>query len=309
MNTMDSNAQYKQDSTSHAKVSRDGTAGFYAPEPSEVPFIRVSGAGVSGLNIAPEMTHHEHVLAVQNGDIASMHSWELVTAVDGPGTRFTLFLSGCPLRCQYCHNPDTMKMLNGTTVTIDEIVARVKRYLPIFKATGGGLTVSGGEPMMQPAFLKRLLTAAKEIGVHTAVDTSGYLGMRMPPELIDNTDLFLLDIKSGNPKTYFEVTGRELSPTLKFSKHLQTINKAMWIRFVLVPNLTDDPDNVAAVADHVASLSDCVKRVEVLPFHNMGRDKWARAGLNYQLENTAPPSAELITQTKDIFKARGLTVF
>lgn len=291
------------------KVSRDGTSGFYAPEPTDVPFLRVSGAGTSGLDSAQQMTHHEHIQAVQNGDIAAVHSWELVTAVDGPGTRMTLFLSGCPLACQYCHNPDTMKMRNGTTVKLEDIVSRVKRYRGIFKATGGGLTVSGGEPMMQPAFLGRLLRAAKEMGVHTCVDTSGYLGMRMPTQLIADVDLFLLDIKSGNPETYQKVTGRPLAPTLAFSRYLAESYKKMWIRFVLVPGLTDDPENVTAVAKHVASLGAVVERVEVLPFHKMGEDKWARSGLSYQLKDTQPPSAELVADTKAIFARHGLKVY
>lgn len=291
------------------KVSRDGTSGFYAPEPTDVPFLRVSGAGTSGLGDAQEMSHHEHIQAVNNGDIAAVHSWELVTAVDGPGTRMTLFLSGCPLACQYCHNPDTIKMHNGTTVKIEDIIERLKRYRAIFNATGGGLTISGGEPMMQPAFLGRLLHEAKAMGIHTCVDTSGFLGLRMPPQLIADVDLFLLDIKSGDPDTYKEVTGRSLKPTIEFSRHLAEIGKRIWVRFVLVPGLTDDVENVTKVADHIASLGKSVERVEVLPFHKMGEDKWARSGLTYKLKDTQPPSVDLVASTRQIFINRGLKVF
>lgn len=304
-----SELQTGESNSNKKKSSRDGTAGFYAPEPLDVPFLRVSGAGTSGIEVVGQMSHSEHIAAVRNGQIASMHSWELVTAVDGPGTRFTLFLSGCPLRCKYCHNPDTFKMSNGTTVELSEIVHKIKRYKAIFAATNGGLTVSGGEPMMQPAFITNLLKAAKAEGIHTCVDTSGYLGMRVPQEIIDNVDLFLLDIKSGDPHTYEKVTGRPIAPTLEFSRHIAKLGKQMWIRFVLVPGLTDDPENVNLVAKHVASIGKCVQRVEVIPFHNMAKDKWERTGIVYELANTQPPSKELIQNTKDIFASYSINVF
>nr|WP_226925470.1 pyruvate formate-lyase-activating protein [Georgenia thermotolerans] len=254
------------------------------------------------------MTHAEHVAAVRAGDIGSMHSWELVTAVDGPGTRLTVFLAGCPLRCLYCHNPDTLKMKDGEPVAVEELLARVRRYLPVFRATGGGLTVSGGEPLMQPAFLGRLLRGAKEMGVHTTIDTSGFLGAHASEALLDDVDLVLLDIKSGLPETYTRTTGRELRPTLDFSRRLADRGTEMWIRFVLVPGLTDAPENVAAVADHVATLAT-VSRVEVLPFHNMGRDKWQRLGMAYELADTPAPSPELVERVRGQFRDRGLTVY
>ena len=151
----------------------------------------------------------------------SVHSWELVTAVDGPGTRLTVFLAGCPLQCLYCHNPDTMQMRRGTDVTADEILARVARYRTVFAATGGGLTISGGEPLMQPAFVARLLRGAKAMGVHTTVDTSGFLGSQCTDAMLADIDLVLLDIKSGLPDTYRRVTGRALQPTLDFGRRLR----------------------------------------------------------------------------------------
>ena len=183
-------------------VAPDGINGEYEPIPEDaVPRVRRS-AGTAGIETAPAMTHAEHVAAVRAGDIGSMHSWELVTAVDGPGTRLTVFLAGCPLRCLYCHNPDTLKMKDGEPVAVEDLLARVRRYLPVFRATGGGLTVSGGEPLMQPAFLGRLLRGAKEMGVHTTIDTSGFLGAHASEALLDDVDLVLLDIKSGLPETY-----------------------------------------------------------------------------------------------------------
>ncbi|WP_205739662.1 pyruvate formate-lyase-activating protein [Georgenia sp. SYP-B2076] len=265
-------------------------------------------AGTAGLELAEEMTHTEHVAAVRAGAIGSMHSWELVTAVDGPGTRLTVFLAGCPLRCLYCHNPDTLKMKDGEPIAVDTLLARVRRYLPVFRATGGGLTVSGGEPLMQPAFLARLLRGAKEMGVHTTIDTSGFLGAHASDALLDDVDLVLLDIKSGLAETYRRTTGRDLGPTLDFSRRLDARGTPMWIRFVLVPGLTDAPENVEAVADQVASLSN-VARVEVLPFHNMGRDKWERLGMAYELTDTPAPDAATVDRVRDQFRARGLTVY
>nr|WP_245862770.1 pyruvate formate-lyase-activating protein [Georgenia soli] len=254
------------------------------------------------------MSHAEHLAAVRAGEIGSMHSWELVTAVDGPGTRLTVFLAGCPLRCLYCHNPDTLKMKDGEPVAVDTLLTRVRRYLPVFRATGGGLTVSGGEPLMQPAFLGRLLRGAREMGVHTTIDTSGFLGTHASEALLDDLDLVLLDVKSGLPETYRRTTGRDLQPTLDFSRRLSDRGTAMWIRFVLVPGLTDAYDNVEAVADHVATLAT-VQRVEVLPFHQMGRDKWDRLGMTYELGDTAAPEPELVERVRGQFRERGLTVY
>lgn len=254
------------------------------------------------------MTHDEHLRAVREGRLGSVHSWELVTAVDGPGTRLTVFMSGCGLRCQYCHNPDTFFMNRGQPVLLDDLVARVRRYRGVFKATGGGLTVSGGEPLMQAGFVGRLFHEAKALGVHTCMDSNGYLGDHASDELLDDVDLVLLDIKSGLPEVYKEVTGVELEPTLRFSRRLAERGNKMWIRYVLVPGLTDGVDNVEAVAAHVATLGT-VERVEVLPFHQMGRDKWASMGLEYKLANTPTPDAELVERVRGQFRAHGLTTF
>ncbi|HZL03316.1 MAG TPA: pyruvate formate-lyase-activating protein [Cellulomonas sp.] len=264
-------------------------------------------AGTSGLEVS-EVGRHEKFAQVRAGELGSLHSWELVTAVDGPGTRMTVFLSGCPLQCLYCHNPDTMEMRRGEPVTATELLDRISRYRNIFEVTGGGVTISGGEPLMQPAFVARILRGAKEMGVHTAVDTSGYLGAHCTDEVLDDIDLVLLDVKSGIPETYKRVTGRELQPTLDFGRRLAARGTEIWIRFVLVPGLTDAPENVEAVADYVATLST-VTRVEVLPFHQMGRDKWDSLGMRYELEDTAPPTPELVTRVREQFRARGLTVF
>ncbi|MBO1750541.1 pyruvate formate lyase-activating protein [Actinotalea sp. BY-33] len=265
-----------------------------------------SSSGTSGLELS-EADRSERFAQMRAGELGSLHSWELVTAVDGPGTRLTTFLSGCPLQCLYCHNPDTMEMRRGEPVTADELLSRITRYRSIFEVTGGGITISGGEPLMQPAFVARILRGAKEMGIHTAVDTSGYLGAHCTDAMLEDIDLVLLDVKSGIPETYRRVTGRELEPTLEFGRRLAARGTEIWVRFVLVPGLTDAPENVDAVADYVASLSS-VSRVEVLPFHQMGRDKWASLGLRYELEDTPAPTPELVERVREQFRSRGLTV-
>lgn len=278
---------------------------------------RTAGAGLHGLAIA-DVDRAERLAAMRSGELGSVHSWELVTAVDGPGTRLTLFLSGCPLRCLYCHNPDTMAMKDGTPVFAADVLERVRRYLGVFRATGGGLTLSGGEVLMQPAFAARLLRGAKDLGVHTCLDTSGYLGANATDAMLDDTDLVLLDVKSGSESTYHHVTGRELQPTLDFGERIARRGLTghapeVWIRFVLVPGLTDDHDEVDAIAEYAASLNairaGTVSRVEVLPFHQMGRDKWAAAGRPYELAATPPPAPEHVDRVREQFRARGLTTY
>lgn len=266
-----------------------------------------STAGTSGLAVS-DADRSAKFAQMRAGELGSLHSWELVTAVDGPGTRLTTFLSGCPLRCLYCHNPDTMEMRRGEPVLADELLRRIGRYAAVFQVTGGGLTISGGEPLMQPAFVARILRGAKELGVHTAIDTSGYLGAHCTDAMLDDIDLVLLDVKSGLPETYRRTTGRDLQPTLDFGRRVAASGTEIWVRFVLVPGLTDAPENVDAVADYVATLPT-VSRVEVLPFHQMGRDKWASLGMPYELEDTPAPAPELVARVRDQFRDRGLTVY
>ena len=271
-------------------------------------------APLGGLEVA-DVSRHERLTAMREGRLGSVHSWELVTAVDGPGTRLTTFLSGCPLQCLYCHNPDTLAMKDGHPVTSDELLARIARYRGVFRATGGGITLSGGEVLMQPAYAARIHRGAKDLGIHTAIDTSGFLGAAATDAMLEDVDLVLLDVKSGDPDTYRRVTGRDLEPTLAFGRRLAEMphGPEVWIRFVLVPGLTDDIDNVERVAEYAASLNEVmpgtVTRVEVLPFHQMGRDKWAALGRDYQLGDTQPPSPALTERVRDQFRAHGLTTY
>lgn len=268
---------------------------------------RRAGAGIAGLE-EQELDRPDRLAAIRAGELATVHSWELVTAVDGPGTRMTIFFSGCPLRCLYCHNPDTMLAKDGQDVTLDELVGRIKRYRTVFQVSGGGITLSGGEVLQQPQFAARLLHEAKKMGVHTTIDTSGFLGRNVTDEMLDDIDLVLLDVKSGNEETYEKVTGRQLQPTIEFGDRLAERGTEIWGRFVLVPGLTDDFENVEQVADIMARWSS-LSRVEVLPFHQMGADKWAALGREYQLGDARPPTPELLERVRGQFRDRGLNVF
>ena len=235
----------------------------------------------------------------------SVHSWDLSTGVDGPGTRFVVFTAGCPLRCVYCHNPDTWSGRNGRRISAADVLAQASRYRRFIGAAGGGLTVSGGEPLLQPAFTRAVLAGSKELGLHTALDTSGYLGARADDELLDATDLVLLDIKSFDPATARRVTGGSIAPTLAFARRLAARHQPVWVRFVLVPGWTDDPGNVAALARFIASLGN-VERVDVLPFHLLGAAKYAALGLDYPCAEVTPPTAGQIDRVRAVFTAAGL---
>ena len=287
----------------------DGVTGVVTLSPEEGERVRGAAAGLGNDVQFDDITRPELMEARRTGDIGLVHSWELVTAVDGPGTRMTMFMSGCPLRCQYCHNPDTWEMKTGTLERVEDVVKRIKRYKPIFNASGGGLTISGGEPLFQLSFTRRVLKEVHDAGIHTTIDTAGYLGARLRDEDLDNIDLVLLDVKSGDEETYRKVTQRELQPTLDFGDRLNKIGKPVWIRFVVVPDLTDSPENVENVANIVARWKSNVERVEVLPFHNMGKDKWDSLGMNYQLADTKPPKPEDVEKIRDVFRSKGLEVY
>ena len=262
------------------------------------PANRMAGAGTAGLQELTDLERTDRLRRMREGTLGSIHSWELVTAVDGPGTRMTIFLNGCPLRCLYCHNPDTLNMRDGQPIESDELLRRIKRYRRIFRTTGGGITLSGGEALMQPAFTARILRGAREMGIHTALDTSGFLGAMATDEMIEDTNLVLLDVKSGDPDTYRKVTGRDLQPTISFGDRLAQHGTEVWVRFVLVPGLTDDPDNIDRVGRIVEKWPN-VSRLEVLPFHQMAIDKWKNLGMTYTLEDVKPPSVEHVDKVRE----------
>jgi len=239
-----------------------------------------------------------------DGAFGYVHSYETSSRYDGPGLRLVLFLSGCLLRCTYCHNPDTWHLKDGTYVSLKQAVDRLAAFAPALRQLDGGLTISGGEAMVQLDFARRMFAAAKAMGLHTAIETSGFLGHRADERFLSSLDLVLLDIKSSDPDTYRRVTGRDLSPTLRFAERLAAIGKPVWVRFTLVPGLTDDPANVEGIARFVAPMKN-VEWVEVQPFHQLGAFKWKAMGLEYKHETTQQPTPELIARVLDQFHAAG----
>jgi pyruvate formate lyase activating enzyme len=238
------------------------------------------------------------------GAFGYAHSYETSSRYDGPGLRVVLFLSGCLLRCSYCHNPDTWHLKDGTYVSAQQVIDRLGQFAPALRSLNGGLTVSGGEPLVQLAFTQRILAAAKLMGLHTAIETSGFLGDRVDERFLSYLDLALLDIKSGDPETYRTATGRDLAPTMRFAERQAAMSKPVWVRFTLVPGLTDDPDNVDKVARFVAPMKN-VEWVEVQPFHQLGAFKWKAMNLDYRHIATAPPSPDLVKRVIDQFRAAG----
>jgi len=238
------------------------------------------------------------------GAFGYVHSYETGSRLDGPGVRITLFVSGCPLRCQYCHNPDTWQLKHGVRIAAEQAITRLGHFAPALRAMSGGLTISGGEVLVQTAFTGRILRAAKSMGLHTAIETSGYLGTRVTDEYLQQLDLVILDIKSGDAETYRRVTKRDLEPTLRFAERLAAMKKPVWVRFTLVPGLSDEPANVAAVAKFVAPMKN-VEWVEVLPFHQLGAFKWKALGVEYTLNDTPPASPELVARVIGQFRDAG----
>src|SRR5262245_45332791 len=238
------------------------------------------------------------------GAFGYVHSYESSSRYDGPGLRIVLFVSGCLLRCSYCHNPDTWHLKDGTYVSAQHVIDRLKSFAPALRSLEGGITVSGGESMVQLGFTHRILAAAKRLGFHTAIQTSGFLGHRAHDWFLSCLDLVMLDIKSSNPETYRKVTGRDLAPTLRFAERLAEIGKPVWVRFTLVPGLTDDPDNVDGIARFVAPMKN-VEWVEVQPFHQLGSFKWKAMELDYKEASTSEPTSELVNRVLEQFRSAG----
>ena len=238
------------------------------------------------------------------GAFGYVHSYESSSRYDGPGLRVVLFVSGCLLRCSYCHNPDTWHLKDGTYVSAEHVINRLGTFAPALRSLDGGLTISGGEPMVQLGFTERILAAARQMGLHTAIETSGFLGDRVNDKYLSRLDLVLLDIKSGDPETYRRATGRDLAPTLRFAERLAAIGKPVWVRFTLVPGLTDDPANVDTIARFVAPMKN-VEWVEVQPFHQLGAFKWKAMKLDYKHANTAAAPPDLVNRVIEQFRAAG----
>jgi len=256
------------------------------------------------VGISPDAPDESELRPEADGAFGYAHSYETSSRYDGPGLRVVLFVSGCLLRCTYCHNPDTWHLKDGTYVSAQQVLDRLGAFASALRALDGGLTISGGEPMVQLAFTRRILAGAKKMGLHTAIETSGFLGDRADDNFLSCLDLVLLDIKSSNPETYRSVTGRDLAPTLRFAERLSAMGKPVWVRFTLVPGLTDDPANVDGIARFVAPMRN-VEWVEVQPFHQVGAFKWNAMKLDYKEANTQAPTRDLVSRVIEQFRAAG----
>jgi pyruvate formate lyase activating enzyme len=229
-----------------------------------------------------------------NGNI---HSIETFGTVDGPGIRYVIFTQGCLLRCQFCHNADTWEINAGKQMSVSEIMNDLVSYLPFIDSSGGGITVSGGEPLLQIPFLIELFKECKNKGIHTTIDSSGgcfsnsYRFLEQLEELLQFTDLVLLDLKHINRKKHIKLTGMANDHILDFAKFLSNKNIPVWIRHVLVPTVTDDPCDLQNLGEFIGTLEN-VQKIEVLPYHKLGVYKWDALGHEYQLKNVEPPSVE-----------------
>ncbi|MCL2378283.1 MAG: pyruvate formate-lyase-activating protein [Defluviitaleaceae bacterium] len=228
-----------------------------------------------------------------------VHSIDTCGMVDGPGIRYLVFLSGCPLRCKYCHNPDTWQRTAGKIMTVGEIITDIRGYKSYMRFSGGGVTVSGGEPLAQPLFLEELLKVCKAQGYHTAVDTSGYASAVNVQRVLTYADLVLLDIKSINPETYIGVTGVPIDRCLRTLNICKEMGRKVWIRFTLVPGLTDNLDDMHKLAEYLKPY-DNIEKVDVVPFHKVGEYKWRDLGMEYELDHVQPPSQELLEGARKI---------
>ncbi len=246
--------------------------------------------------------------ALATGDLGFLHSFTTGSTVDGPGVRIVGWTAGCQFRCLYCHNPDTWTMANGIPVTLSRATEELRKYRHGLKVMSGGFTLSGGEPLMQDRFAVKLLATAKAMGIHTALDTNGSLGDRLTDEELGVIDLVLLDIKTWDPKRHRHLTGKEVGPVLDFARRLAARRRPVWLRFVLVAGLTDDPVDIGQIAKFAAGLGN-IERVDVLPFHQMGRFKWKELGLDYTLEGVEPPTLEAVERACAQFREVGLKAY
>ena len=280
---------------------KENPASQHTPLEAKSPFeLRV--------NLGRDVPESDVRSAMASGDMGFLHSFTTGSVVDGPGVRVVAWTTGCMFRCLYCHNPDTWTMSNGIPVTLDRATEELRKYRFGLKAMSGGFTLSGGEPLMQHRFAVKLFRAAQSMGIHTALDTNGLLGDRLTDEELEAINLVLLDIKTWDPERHRRLTGNEVGPVLDFARRLALRNRPVWLRFVLVPGLTDDLEDIGQIARFAADLGN-VKRVDVLPFHQMGKYKWKELGMTYELQESKPPSTELVKSACALFRAAGLETY
>jgi pyruvate formate lyase activating enzyme len=280
------------------------------PENSALQQVPLEGKSPFELRVDQSKNVRESDLraALASGDVGFVHSFTTGSAVDGPGVRVVAWTAGCVWHCLYCHNPDTWSMRNGMPVTIEKATEELSKYRQGLKIMSGGLTISGGEPLLQHRFVLKFCAAAKDMGVHTTIETNGYLGDRLSDADLEKIDLVMLGIKTWGEARHRRLTGMDIAPTLAFAERLAARRRPMWVRFVLVPGLTDEPEIIAQIARFAAGLGN-IERVEVLPFHQMGRYKWKELDMNYELQDTEPPSEEMIENACEQFRRVGLAAF
>ncbi|MBB1364048.1 MAG: pyruvate formate lyase 1-activating protein [Shewanella sp.] len=239
--------------------------------------------------------------------LGRIHSVESFGTVDGPGIRYIAFMQGCLMRCQYCHNRDTWDLDGGKEVSVDEIMSQVISYQPFLDASGGGITASGGEAILQAQFVSELFKACKSQGIHTCLDTNGFVRKYEPviDELLDNTDLVLLDIKQMDDAKHIELTKVSNHRTLQFAQYLTKRNIKTWIRYVVVAGFTEDVESAIALAEFIKPMSN-VEKVELLPYHPLGEHKWQAFGETYTLADISPPSTEIMQRIQQVFVDRGI---
>jgi len=260
------------------------------------------------VNLGKDVPDTDVRTALATGDMGFLHSFTTGATVDGPGVRVVAWTAGCMWRCLYCHNPDTWTMSNGMPVTVARATAELRKYRRGLKVMSGGLTISGGEPLMQHKFVMKVFAAAKGLGIHTALDSNGYYGDRLSDADLQQIDLVLLDLKTFDPDRHHRLTGMAVGPTHDFARRLANQGRKIWVRYVLVPGLTDDPEDMGKTAAFAASLGN-VERVDVLPFHQMGRFKWKALGREYPLEHVEPPSTDTVDRACAVFRATGLKTY
>ena len=234
-----------------------------------------------------------------------IHSIETFGAVDGPGIRYVVFMQGCPLRCLFCHNPDSWKLKDGKKMSVKELITDIKKYTNYIKS--GGVTISGGEPLMQPKFTLKLIKAIKKLGINVAIDTAGSLPLKVSKKILQEVDLVLLDIKGLDDELNLKLTGAHNYNTLQTLEYCQQINKDVWIRQVVVPGYTLSDEYLTKLAEFLSKYK-CVKNVDLLPFHKFGEFKWKTLNLDYKLYNTKEPTKDEIKRAKEIFKKFNLPI-
>lgn len=239
--------------------------------------------------------------------IGRIHSLESLGTVDGPGIRFVVFMQGCVLRCQFCHNPDTWDANKGTEYTPGQLMEEIIKYKSYINSSGGGVTFTGGEPLLQADFILEVCKKCKEEGVSVAIDTSGFIMNDVVEEILSYADLVLLDIKNYDPEVYKTVTGVSLSPTLRFLDYLKEKKLETWVRYVLVPGLTDNLESIRELSDYLDQYPNIAK-IELLGFHKMGEYKWKELDLDYKLYDTKEPTKELMQTVKEILEKNGKIV-